>query len=102
MTGRRRTPLLGVLARVGMEVRVNPIVGQVSARLIRRVFRTAVGDWAVELELDGKAEVEIFDHHPTVAMMRALRAAGADIADEVLDQGAEGDDIRSHARRTRD
>jgi hypothetical protein len=44
-----------------------------TTRTIRRVFRTAIGDWAVELGLDGKAEVEIFDHHPTVDTMRALR-----------------------------
>jgi hypothetical protein len=75
---------------------INPIVGTVHDRVIRRIFRTAIGDWAAEIELpDGKGRVEIFDYHPTVAVMRTLRAGGTFIADDVISQGAEGDDIRS-------
>jgi hypothetical protein len=82
-----------VLPGFNVSVYINAMVGHVSERMIRRVFRTPIGDWAAELELDGKLQTEIFDRHPTVAMMRALQAGGADIADDVIAQGAEGEDI---------
>jgi hypothetical protein len=102
LIGRRRNPPPIVLPSFNVSVHLNAMVGRVSERMIRSVFRTPIGDWAAELELDGKEEVEIFDHHPTVATMRALKAGGTYIADDVLDQGAEGDDIRSHVRRADD
>lgn len=103
LTGWRRNPPRPVtLPGFGVSVHINRTVGSVSERIIRRVFRTSIGDWAAELDIDGKLQTEIFDHHPTVPTMRALRAGGADIAGDVIAQGAEGRDIRSHARRADD
>jgi hypothetical protein len=44
----------------------------------------------------------MFDHHPTVGVLAILKSTGADIADEVVDQGAEGWDMRQRVRRTED
>src|ERR1700730_9972535 len=79
---RRKRPRTGVLPLYGVVVMwINPIVGEVNERVIRRIFRTAIGDWAAELDVDGKLHAQIFDHHPTTTMMRALRAGGTEIAD---------------------
>jgi hypothetical protein len=67
-----------------------------------RVYRSAIGDWCAEIVVAGKIRVEMFDYHPTVVMMRGLRATGTDIADAVIAQGAEGEDVRSHPRRADD
>jgi hypothetical protein len=40
----------------------------------------------------------VFDHHPTVGVFAILKSTGADIADDVVDQGAEGLDMRQRAR----
>jgi len=40
----------------------------------------------------------VFDHHPSVGVLNILRSTGADIADDVVDQGAEGLDMRQHTR----
>ena len=96
LTWRRRNPRPVMLPGFGgIAIHINRTVGSVSERFIRRVFRTGIGDWAAELALDGKLQTEIFDCHPTVTAMRALRAGGAEIADDVLALGAEGQDIRS-------
>jgi hypothetical protein len=100
--GWRRNPRPVVLPGFNVCVHINATVGRVSERMIRRVFRTPIGDWAAELALDGYGQVEIFDHHPTVGTMRALKAAGTDIAADVLEQGAEGQDIRWRATWGRD
>jgi hypothetical protein len=44
----------------------------------------------------------VFDHHPTVGVLAILRSTGADIADEVVDEGAEGLDMCQRVRRAGD
>jgi hypothetical protein len=39
----------------------------------------------------------VFDHHPTVGVHAILRSTGADIADDAVNQGAEGLDMRQRA-----
>jgi hypothetical protein len=71
----------------------------VPTRQFLRVFRNGQGDWSAEIA-DGKQNrVLVFDHHPTVSVLGILRSTGVDIADDVVDQGAEGWDMRQHARR---
>ena len=86
----------------GLTVRINDAVGYVHERLVRRVYRNRIGDWCADLEVDGQTVVEVFDHHPTTAVMLAIKAHGTEIADDVIDQGAEGLDMRPHARRADD
>jgi len=56
-----------------------------------------MGAWCAELDLDRRLRVEIFDYHPSIAVMRVLREAGTEIAEDVLNQVAEGADMRWHA-----
>jgi hypothetical protein len=66
----------------------------VGSHEVRRVFRNEIGDWCVEIiGADDFHRIEVFDHHPSAAVLRFLRSSGADISDEVIDQGAEGEDI---------
>jgi membrane carboxypeptidase/penicillin-binding protein PbpC len=44
----------------------------------------------------------VFDHHPTTNVLNILKGVGADITDEVVNQGAEGLDMRQVARRAAD
>ena len=86
----------------GLKIRINDPVGYVPERLVRRIYRNEIGDWCAELDVDGQTLVEMFDHHPTTAMLRAIKVDGAEIADDVLEQGAEGQDMRPHRRRADD
>jgi hypothetical protein len=75
-------------------IRINRALDEVGARDVRRIFRSEIGDWCAEVAVYEQLHVAVFDHHPTVAMMRALRDAGTDIADEEIAQGAEGIEVR--------
>jgi hypothetical protein len=79
-------------------VRVNRQHDRVPTRQFRRIFRNAQGDWCAEIADGEKNHVLVFDHHPIVGVLAILRSTGADIADEVVDQGAEGLDMRQRAR----
>jgi hypothetical protein len=79
-------------------VRVNRQHDHVPTPQFRRVFRNEQRDWCAEIA-DGKQnQVLVFDHHPTVGVLAILKSTGADIADDVVDQGAEGFDMRQRAR----
>jgi len=83
-------------------VRVNRQHDRVPTRQFLRIFRNRQGDWCAEIAVDQQSRVVVFDHHPTVGVLNVLRSTGADIADEVVDQGAEGWDMRQRARRADD
>jgi hypothetical protein len=83
-------------------VRVNREHDRVPTRQFLRVFRNAQGDWSAEIADGEQNRVLVFDHHPTVGVLTILRSTGVDIADEVVDQGAEGLDMRQRARRAED
>lgn len=80
-----------------LRLRINRRVGEVGEYDVRRIYRNRIGDWCAELAVAGKIWVEVFDNHPTLAMMRGLNASGTDIADDVVSQGAEGEDIRGRS-----
>ena len=82
-------------------VRVNRQHDRVPTRQFLRIFRNGQGDWCAEIA-DGEHHVLVFDHHPTVSVLAILKSTGADIADDVVDQGAEGWDMRQRARRADD
>jgi hypothetical protein len=83
-------------------VRVNHRHDRVMPRLIRRVFRNGQGDWCAEIAGDEQSPILVFDHHPTITVLNILKGVGADITDEVINQGAEGLDMREFARRAED
>jgi hypothetical protein len=83
-------------------VRVNRRHDHVPTRQFLRVFRNTQGDWCAEIADGEQNHVLVFDHHPTVGVLAILRSTGADIADDVVDQGAEGLDMRQRARRAHD
>jgi hypothetical protein len=83
-------------------VRVNREHDHVPTRQFLRIFRNEQGDWCAEIADAGQNQVLVFDHHPTVGVLAILRSTGADIADDVVDQGAEGLDMRQRARRAED
>jgi hypothetical protein len=93
MKGRRRGDAPADSAFLGLQVWINGAVGYVHERLVRRIYRNQIGDWCAELVVDDQTLQEVFDHHPTAAMMRALKVQGTEISDDVLDQGAEGEDF---------
>jgi hypothetical protein len=96
-----RVKALDTLSGAGgsaMTVRINWALGMVGERDVRRLFRTEIGDWCTVVSVRDQIWVAVLDYHPTIAMMRALRAAGADIADDVIAEGAEGTPIRWPAR----
>jgi hypothetical protein len=75
---------------------------RVPTRQFLRIFRNGQGDWCADIT-DGKQNhVLVFDHHPTVGALAILRSTGTDIADDVVDQGAKGLDMRQRARRAED
>jgi hypothetical protein len=102
MSGWRRRDAPAGSASQGLQVWINDAVGYVHERLVRQIYRNKIGDWCAELVVDDQTLEEVFDHHPTAAMMRGLKAGGTEISDDLLDQGAEGKDMRSHARRADD
>jgi hypothetical protein len=62
---------------------------------VRRVFRNAIGDWCAEIfDAEGHVRVVVLNHHPRVDAMKLLESRGVDISDDVIAQGAEGEDIR--------
>jgi hypothetical protein len=79
-------------------IRINQTQGTVEVHQVSRVFRSPIGDWCVELVIAGWTNIAVLDYHPSIPMLRILRNSGTDIADGVIDQGAEGIDVR---RRTR-
>jgi hypothetical protein len=80
-------------------VRVNRQHDRVPTRQFRRIFRNGQGDWCAEIADGEQTHVLVFDYHPTVSVLSILRSSEADIADEVVDQGAEGLDMRQRVRR---
>jgi hypothetical protein len=98
MRGRRRRDAPhGFAYYHGLQVWISRSVGYIGEHEMRRVYRNAIGDWCAEIYIAGKLRVEVLDHHPTVATMRGLKAGGTDIADDVISQGAEGEDMRWRA-----
>ena len=97
MIGWLRDSRSGVLTGFSMPVWINSTVGRINERLVRGIYRNQLGDWCAEVDLEGRLGVEVFDYHPSIAVMRVLREAGTEIAEEVLDQGAEGEDMRWRA-----
>jgi len=79
-------------------VRVNREHDRVPPHQFLHVFRNGQGDWCALLADGEQNRVLVFDHHPTVSVLNILKGAGAEIADEVVNQGAEGLDLRQHAR----
>ena len=75
-------------------VRVNARYGTVGWHEVRRVFRSAIGDWCIEvIGAGGHNRIEVFDYHPTAAVLALLKKHGANIPDDIVAQGAEGVDI---------
>jgi hypothetical protein len=93
LTGRRRGDAPTGSAFQGLQVWINGAVGYILQRLVRRVYRNKIGDWCAELVVDDQTLEEVFDHHPTTTMMRALKAGGTEISEDILSQGAEGEDF---------
>jgi hypothetical protein len=83
-------------------VRVNRQHDRVPTRQFLCIFRNGQGDWCAEIADGEQNHVLVFDHHPTVGVLAILRSAGADIADELVGQGAEGWDMRPGAGRADD
>ena len=83
-------------------VRVNRQHDRVPTRQFLRVFRSGQNDRCAEITDGEQNHVLVFDHHPTVGVLNILRSAGVDIADDVVDQGAEGSDMRQPVRRAHD
>jgi len=79
--------------RCKLRFRINRSAGELSEHDVRRIYKNRIGDWCAELIVAGKSRVEVFDYHPTVALMRGLQASGTEIADDIVSQGAEGEDI---------
>jgi hypothetical protein len=70
---------------------------------VRRVFRNGIGDWCAYVDApEGGIHTEVFDHHPSVALLRMLRNSGTDIDEDVIAQGAEGMDMRWRATLSAD
>ena len=80
-------------------VRVNREYDRLAPRQFLRVFRNKLGDWCAEAVVEQQQRVLVFDYHPTISVLGVLRSSSVDIADQVLSQGAEGLDMRQHARR---
>ena len=78
---------------------INRTLPAVEELNVRRVFRNAIGDWCAYFDTPEGIRTAVFDHHPSIALLRLLQNSGTDIADHVIAQGADGIDIRSHARR---
>jgi hypothetical protein len=66
---------------------------------VRRIFRNGIGDWCAYVDgPEGTIHVAVFDHHPSVTLLRLLRNNGTDIAEDIIAEGAEGIDVRWRAR----
>jgi hypothetical protein len=81
-------------------VRINREHDRVPTDRFFRVFRNGQGDWCAEIADDEPYQVLVFDYHPTIGVLSVLRSTGVDIADETVNQGAEGLDMRQRVRRT--
>src|ERR1700675_3743451 len=66
---------------------------RVQLREVLRGFLNALGDRAAEILRGDQKEIVVFDNHPSVSVLRMLKNAGANIADSVVEQGAEGVDV---------
>lgn len=84
-------------SRCELNCRINRFFREVGQHQILRIYRSATGDWCAEITVADRVWIEAFDYHPTVALMRALKANGTDIDDDIVDQGAEGENVRSLA-----
>ena len=94
-----RDPIRAVHLAELVGVRVNREYDRLAPRQFLRVFRNEQGDWCSEAVVEQQQRILVFDHHPTVSVLSVLRSSGVDVADQVLNQGAEGFDMRQHARR---
>jgi hypothetical protein len=83
---------------------INRMLSAVEELDVRRVFRNGIGDWCayVEAPEGGIIHTAVFDHHPSVTLLRLLRNSGTDIAKDVIDQGAEGINVRWRATLSAD
>jgi hypothetical protein len=85
-----------------MTIWINRTFGAVGEREVRRVFRSRIGDWCAEVVVASRTRIEVFDYHPSAALLQLLRNGGTDIADDVIAQGAEGLNVRWRARQEED
>ena len=86
-----------------MAIWINRNFGTVEELDVRRVFRNGIGDWCAYVDApEGGIRTAVFDHHPSVALLRLLRNSGTDIADDVISQGAEGMNMRWRATLSAD
>ena len=77
-----------------MAIWINRMLSAVDELDVRRVFRNGIGDWCAYVDApDGGIHTAVFDYHPSVSVLRMLKNAGANIADSVVEQGAEGVDV---------
>jgi hypothetical protein len=73
---------------------INRLLRTVEEREVRRVYRNEIGDWCADVATPGRwTHNAVFDHHPSVTLLRLLRNSGTHIADDIIAQGAEGLDI---------
>jgi hypothetical protein len=73
---------------------INRTFGTVEELDVRRVFRNGIGDWCAYVDTpEGAIHTAVFDHHPSITLLRLLRNSGTDIAEDVIAQGAEGEDF---------
>ena len=99
LRGQRQVDALAAAGGYGLAIWINRSVGYVNERDVRRVFRTAIGEWCAQVVVAGQMQVEVFDYHPRAEIMQVLRHGGTEVPDWLIDQGAEGEDMRSHAWR---
>jgi hypothetical protein len=86
-----------------VKIWINRMARAIEERDVRRVYRNSIGDWCADVSMAGGWILDtVFDHHLSVTMLRLLQNEGAVITEDVIDQGAEGEDMRSHARRADD
>ena len=86
-----------------MAIWINRTLSAVEELDVRRVFRNGMGDWCAYVDApDGGIHTAVFDHHPGVTLLRLLQNSGTDIAEGVIDQGAEGINVRWRATLSAD
>jgi hypothetical protein len=84
-------------------IRINRMLGTVDGKRVQRVFRNAIGDWCAEVGHAGAlGPCRRLRPSPDRPGTGILQNDGTDIAEDVIDQGAEGQDMRSHSRRADD
>ena len=82
---------------------INRAVGTIEEREVLRVFRNRIGDWCAEVIVAHWMRMAaVLDYHPSVQLLHVLRDSGTYIDEDVIAQGAEGVDMRGHARREDD